>query len=148
MTLAVFVICLAVFVAIGLSSVRKAKGTHDDYYLAGRGVQPWLVGLSAVATNNSGYMFIGVIGFTYTTGLAAIWLMIGWIAGDFLASLFVHRRLRDATGASGEVSFPAVVARWAGFELGTFWAPMPPRRSLRAERRCRACWAGRRRLAR
>lgn len=114
LTLAAFLLCLGAFVVIGLASVRKSTGSSDDYYLASRSVRPWLAGLSAVATNNSGYMFIGVIGFTYTTGLAAIWLMVGWIAGDFLASLFVHRRLREASGATGEVSFPAVVARWAG----------------------------------
>ena len=85
--------------------MRKSTGSNADYYLASSSVRPWLAGLSAVATNNSGYMFIGVIGFTYTTGLAAIWLMVGWIAGDFLASLFVHRRLREATGASAKSPF-------------------------------------------
>lgn len=114
MILLAFALCLLLFVAIGLASVRKAKRTSEDYYLASRSVRPWLAGLSAVATNNSGYMFIGVIGFTYTTGLAAIWLMIGWILGDFLASLFVHRRLREATSATGGVSFASVVALWSG----------------------------------
>ena len=71
-----------------------------------------MVGLSAVATNNSGYMFIGVIGYTYATGLASIWLMIGWIVGDFLASTFVHRRLRTATELSGEVSYAGVLSNW------------------------------------
>lgn len=114
MTLLAFALCLLLFVGVGLASMWKAKRTSEDYYLASQSVRPWLAGLSAVATNNSGYMFIGVIGFTYTTGLAAIWLMVGWILGDFLASLFVHRRLREATGATGEVSFAAVVALWAG----------------------------------
>lgn len=43
----------------------------------------WLAGLSAVATNNSGYMFIGLMGYTYVVGLLSVWLMIGWITGDF-----------------------------------------------------------------
>lgn len=114
MTLLAFALCLLLFVGVGLASMWKAKRTSEDYYLASRSVRPWLAGLSAVATNNSGYMFIGVIGFTYTTGLAAIWLMVGWILGDFLVSLLVHRRLREATSETGEVSFAAVVARWAG----------------------------------
>jgi SSS family solute:Na+ symporter/sodium/proline symporter len=120
MTLLAFIVCLAAFVAVGLASMRKAKPSGTDYYLASRSVSPWLAGLSAVATNNSGYMFIGVIGFTYTTGLAAIWLMVGWIIGDLLASTFVHRRLREATGKTGEVSFSAVIARWAGKDF-TLW---------------------------
>lgn len=119
MTMIVFLFCLAAFVAIGLASVRKAKASKQDYYLASRSVRPAMAGLSAVATNNSGYMFIGVIGFTYTTGLAAIWLMVGWILGDFLASLFIHRRLREVTERSGQVSFGAVIAKWSGqdFEI-------------------------------
>ena len=114
MTLVAFIACLLLFVGVGLASVRKARPSKADYYLASNGVKPWLAGLSAVATNNSGYMFIGVIGFTYTTGLAAVWLMVGWILGDFLASMFIHRRLREVTEATGQVSFSAVLARWSG----------------------------------
>jgi sodium/proline symporter len=72
-----FIICLLFFVAVGLSSAFKSRKTSQDFYLASRSVSPWLVGLSAVATNNSGYMFIGAIGYTYGTGLASIWLMLG-----------------------------------------------------------------------
>lgn len=95
--IATFIIFLVIFAIIGISSSKLSRQTKEDYYLASNKVKPWLVGLSAVATNNSGYMFIGVIGYTYTTGLASIWLMIGWIVGDFLASLYVHKRLRIAT---------------------------------------------------
>ncbi|MDH5423750.1 MAG: sodium/proline symporter [Gammaproteobacteria bacterium] len=109
-----FIGFLLLFTLIGLSSVWFSRGTKEDYYLASGNVRPWLVGLSAVATNNSGYMFIGVIGYTYATGLASIWLMIGWIAGDFLASLYVHKRLRSATSASGEVSYAGVLSNWYG----------------------------------
>lgn len=109
-----FLVFLGLFVLIGLSSAWRSEGTKKDYYLASANVRPWLVGLSAVATNNSGYMFIGVIGYTYATGLASIWLMIGWILGDFLASLFVHGRLRKATSDSGEVSYAGVLSNWYG----------------------------------
>ena len=40
--------------------------------------------------------------------------MIGWITGDFLASTFVHRRLRDATERTGEVSYAGVLSKWYG----------------------------------
>ncbi|MEX0964464.1 MAG: sodium/proline symporter [Pseudohongiellaceae bacterium] len=109
-----FICFLFIFTMIGLSSLFKSRGTGQDYYLADNTISPGLVGLSAVATNNSGYMFIGVIGYTYTTGLAAIWLMIGWIVGDFLASMFVHSRLRIATERTGEVSYAGVLSHWYG----------------------------------
>lgn len=109
-----FVAFLAVFTLIGISSSRVSRGTSADYYIASGSIKPWLVGLSAVATNNSGYMFIGVIGYTYVTGLATIWMMIGWILGDFIASTFVHARLREATERSGEVSYAGVLSAWYG----------------------------------
>lgn len=114
MIVASFLVFLLLFLGVGLASAFRARKTRKDYYLAGSEVSPWLAGLSAVATNNSGYMFIGVIGYTYATGLAAVWLMIGWILGDFLASLFVHRRLREATGRTREASFAGVIATWNG----------------------------------
>ena len=105
---------MGLFVAIGLSSLFKSQNTKQDYYLASESISPGLVGLSAVATNNSGYMFIGVIGYIYTTGLASIWLMLGWIAGDFLASTFVHARLRNATEKTGQVSYAGLLSHWHG----------------------------------
>ncbi len=113
-----FLLFLAAFVAVGLSSFVKSRGTRADYYLADGTVRPWLVGLSAVATNNSGYMFIGVIGYTYATGLPAFWLMVGWILGDYLGSTFVHSRLHAATARSDEVSYAGVLSNWYGHKQG------------------------------
>ena len=120
MIVASFIAFLCLFLGVGLASAFRAKKSRTDYYLAEKEVPPWLVGLSAVATNNSGYMFIGVIGFTYATGLAAIWLMVGWILGDYIASLFIHRRLREATGRTHEASFASVLATWHGETFKTW----------------------------
>jgi len=59
-------------------------------------------------------MFIGVIGYTYVTGLASIWLMIGWILGDFIAAWLVHKKLREAAERTGEVSYAGVLSAWHG----------------------------------
>jgi sodium/proline symporter len=114
MIAATFLLFLGVFVIIGVLSARLSRPDRRNYLLADQDVRPWLVGLSAVATNNSGYMFIGVIGYTYVTGLPATWLMFGWIVGDFIASHFIHRRLREATTAEVGDTFPGVLSRWHG----------------------------------
>ena len=120
MIVASFLFFLILFLGIGLASALRARGSRTDYYLASREVSPWLAALSAVATNNSGYMFIGVIGFTYATGLPAIWLMVGWILGDFCASLFIHGHLREAAGRTNQGSFAAVLATWTGDNFATW----------------------------
>ncbi len=109
-----FIFFMLVFLLVGFSSVLVRRKQSSDYLLAGRSLPPSLAGLSAVATNNSGYMFIGMIGFTYTIGLGALWLMVGWIFGDFLISLLVHRRLRRATGEFGSLTYPSLLANWYG----------------------------------
>ncbi len=102
------------FVFIGGLSIIKHKATTNDYLMAGRSVAPWLVSLSAVATNNSGYMFIGMIGFTFVEGISSLWLMVGWISGDLIMSLFVHRRLREKSGELNAMSYGTVLSRWHG----------------------------------
>lgn len=109
-----FCFFLLIFILIGLSSVVKSRHDSLDYLLAGRKVKPWLVGLSAVATNNSGYMFTGMIGFTYVTGLSSLWLMVGWLLGDLVGSFIVHKRLRIATARSEQHNFNGVLSHWYG----------------------------------
>jgi sodium/proline symporter len=109
-----FCFFLLVFTLIGLASLVKSRHNNLDYLLAGRQIKPWLVGLSAVATNNSGYMFTGMIGFTYMMGLSAVWLMVGWILGDLAGSFFIHKRLRIATESSNQHSFTGVLSHWNG----------------------------------
>ena len=106
----VFIASLLFFMIIGLYSSRHKKATTEDYLLAGKNVKPWMVALSAVSTNNSGYMFIGMIGYTYTYGLSSIWLMFGWIFGDFIGSLFVYKNIRVVIGKENMLSFGSVLA--------------------------------------
>ncbi|WP_299323436.1 sodium/proline symporter [Parasphingopyxis sp.] len=108
----VFLACLALLLVIGLAANRRAKATEKDYLIAGSNQPAWLVAVSALATLNSGYVFTGFVGFVYVVGLQAIWLSIGWIVGDFMASLFIYRQLRGASGRTSGLTFVSVLAGW------------------------------------
>ena len=99
---------------MGSLSVLKKKNTSLDYLLANQEIKPWLAAISAIATSNSGYMFIGQIGFTYVYGLQSVWLMFGLIFGDFISSLFVHKNLRKKSQELKVVSFASLVSKWHG----------------------------------
>lgn len=114
MTLLSFSAFLILFILIGALSSLKRKASAADYLLAGHSTKPWLVGFAAVATNCSGYMFIGLIGFTYKYGLASMWLMIGGITGDFVASLFCHQKLREVSVRHHALSFSGTISNWYG----------------------------------
>ena len=69
-----FLFFMTIFAGVGLASMFVKEDTTDDYLVAGRGMHPALAALSAVSTWNSGYMFIGFIGFTYMMGFNVLWL--------------------------------------------------------------------------
>ena len=70
MVAASFLFFLLAFTVIGIASVKgKEADTPEDYLVANRNVKPGLAALSAVATNNSGFMFVGLIGFAYGYGV-------------------------------------------------------------------------------
>lgn len=109
-----FVLVLAAFLLVGWSANFFRRATTDDYLMAGRSVHPWLVGFAAASTNSSGFMFIGLIGATVTEGLSAMWLMVGWIVGDYFAWLVIHRRLRERSEELQARSVPGFLSSGLG----------------------------------
>lgn len=94
-----FVVFLLLFIVVGAYSSREKQTSVTDYLLASRQVNPWFTALSAMATGQSGLLFIGQVGFAYTSGLSTIWLTIGWAIGDYLAWWFVFKPLRTISEA-------------------------------------------------
>ena len=90
-----FIIFLLLFTAVGIYSATRKQNTTTDYLLANRNVNPWLTALSAMATGQSGFLFIGQVGFAYQLGISSLWLTIGWLIGDYLAWYFVFQPLRE-----------------------------------------------------
>ena len=104
-----FILFLLIFTFIGIYSSSRSQKTTDDYLLASRSVSPWLMALSAVATNNSGFMFIGMIGFTYAYGISSIWIMVGWIIGDYMAWRWFYRGVRIRSERCGAQTVPSFI---------------------------------------
>lgn len=106
-----FVLSLVLFTLVGVASARYSRaGSSEDYLVASRSVHPWLSALSSVATNNSGFMFVGLIGFAYSAGVQAIWLQAGWVVGDAIVWWRTHRRVRERSGRLGSTSIPSFLA--------------------------------------
>ena len=110
MTILSFGFWLILFVGVGLASAVKKESSTSDYLLANRAVSPWLVALSAVATANSGFMFIGLIGETYSQGLSAMWVMVGWVLGDYLMwSLRIPDKIRETSEKRNALTMPTFI---------------------------------------
>jgi len=110
LTIWIFIILTIAVTFSGALSVINKRETTEDYLLASRNVAPWLAALSTVATNNSGFMFVGMIAFTYRFGIETVWMMVGWLIGDLIAWLWIHPRLREKSGAAGAITLTQMLA--------------------------------------
>ena len=109
-----FLFFMSIFAGVGLASMFVKEDTTDDYLVAGRGMHPALAALSAVSTWNSGYMFIGFIGFTYLMGFNVIWLGIVSTIGQVVAWAWLYKFIQKEGQERGVRSLSSLVAEKAG----------------------------------
>ncbi|MBI1193114.1 MAG: solute:sodium symporter family transporter [Bacteroidetes bacterium] len=75
----VFGLFIVVVVGTGLWQSRK-EANAEDYFLAGRGLSWWVIGLSLIASNISTEHFIGMAGQGYQEGIGMAIASYEWIA--------------------------------------------------------------------
>ena len=109
-----FLFFLGLFAGVGLASMRVKKDTTDDYLVAGRGMHPALAALSAVSTWNSGYMFIGAVGFTYMMGYNVIWMAVASTLGQLIAWAWLYKFIQEEGRERNVRSLSSLVAEKAG----------------------------------
>lgn len=95
-TTTTFLVYIIGMVLIGFIAYRF---THNlsDYILGGRRLGSLVTGLSAGASDMSGWLLMGLPGAVYAAGLVEGWIAIGLTIGAYLNWLFVAGRLRVHT---------------------------------------------------
>jgi SSS family solute:Na+ symporter len=90
-----FIVFFAVVVGISLFKSRK-ESNSEDYFLAGRGLRWWLIGISIIAANISTEQFVGMAGQgAGSVGLAVSnWQLIGSIGIVIIAFTILPLFLR------------------------------------------------------
>lgn len=101
-----FVIYLIALIAIGIFSARTSSLGVGEYFLAGRGLNKYVVALSAVASGRSAWLLIGFVGIAYAKGIAAIWAGLGYIFVECLMFFFLAPKLRKVTEENGDLTIP------------------------------------------
>ena len=96
MDIGVFALFYGVVIAVSLYKSRQEKNSVD-YFLAGRGLPWWLIGLSILAANISTEQFVGMAGQgAGTVGLAvSAWQLTGSVGIVIIAFTFLPRFLRS-----------------------------------------------------
>src|SRR5699024_9581578 len=100
-TLITFFIYLVGMLAIGLFMYKR---THDlsDYVLGGRSLGPYVVALSAGASDMSGWLMLGLPRAVFAAGLSGAWLAICLATGAYVNWQFIAKRLRIYTEVAND----------------------------------------------
>ncbi len=93
-------------VGVGLYSAKYAKRSDEDYLLAGRSLGSWVAALSASASSESGWVTLGLVGWAFTAGVSAYWIIPGCLLGFIFNWFFLAGRLRTRSEQLGALTLP------------------------------------------
>ncbi|MEX2589743.1 MAG: sodium:solute symporter family protein [Chitinophagales bacterium] len=103
----IFIVYLVGMLGIGYYFLRKNKDA-DDYYVGGRNMSKWHVGISVVATDVGGGFSIGLGGLGFIMGIAGSWMLFTGLIGAWLSAVFLIPRIYKL-GAEGKLrTFPEI----------------------------------------
>ncbi|MEN8154691.1 MAG: sodium/proline symporter [Acidobacteriota bacterium] len=101
--LAVFIFTLTLPVFIGIIAMRRTKN-QADFFVGGRGMDKFVVALSAVSSGRSSWLVLGLSGIAYLRGTSAVWAVVGYIVVEMLQFIYLGRKLRHLTGEFGSLT--------------------------------------------
>ena len=106
----VFTISFAVYtlfiVAVGIFAGRGAGKDTESYFLGGRTLGPWVAALSASASSESGWLTMGLVGWAFTSGASAYWILPGVLLGYLFNWTVLAGRLRTESERLGAITIP------------------------------------------
>ena len=111
--IAIFAIYVVLVFLVGLYFYRKNK-TSDDYYVAGRNVSSWHIGLSVVATDVGGGFSIGLGGLGFTMGLSGSWLLFTGLIGAWMAAVLLIPKVYQLPGIQKMTTLPQIFEHFYG----------------------------------
>lgn len=85
---AIFFVYMLAMLGVGLYFFNKNK-TAEDFYVSGRSMSSWHIGLSVVATDVGGGFSIGLGGLGFTMGLSGSWMLFTGVLGAWLSAFFL-----------------------------------------------------------
>jgi Na+/proline symporter len=101
----VFLAYLVLVMVVGAVAARYGR-TMEGYFLADRGLGAWVTAISSVASSESGWLVLGLVGMAYAWGAQAVWTVPGVLIGYVCNWFLVAPRLRQHCGALGAITIP------------------------------------------
>ena len=105
--LTIFAVYLLAMLGIGYYYLRS-NTSKEDYFLAGRNMSPWQIGLSVVATDVGGGFSIGLGGLGFLMGLSGSWMLFTGLLGAWLAAVFLIPKVFELGKKVDLFTFPQI----------------------------------------
>ncbi|MCG6186643.1 sodium:solute symporter family protein [Maribellus maritimus] len=101
----IFAVYLIFMLGIGFYFMRKNKSA-DDYFVGGRKMGSFHIGLSVVATDVGGGFSIGLGGLGFIMGLSGTWLLFTGLIGAWLSAVLLIPKVSELAKIHNFLSFP------------------------------------------
>jgi len=105
--LTIFVVYMLLMLSVGFFFLKKNKDT-DDYYVGGRKMSSFHVGLSVVATDVGGGFSIGLGGLGFIMGIAGSWMLFTGLIGAWLTAVVLIPKVSKLSGELKLFTFPQI----------------------------------------
>jgi solute:Na+ symporter, SSS family len=109
----ILAIYLITMLGIGFYFLKKNTGL-DDYYVGGRNLSSFHVGLSVVATDVGGGFSIGLGGLGFAMGLSGSWMLFTGLIGAWLAAVFLIPKIKLLEETKKFYTFPQIFGHFYG----------------------------------
>ena len=110
-TVITFITYFLAVVAIGVIATKRTKNV-TDYAIGSRNLSAPVAGLSAGASDMSGWLLLGLPGAVYVSGLQETWILVGLATGAWANWRLVAPRLREETvDLNNALTLPQFFAR-------------------------------------
>ncbi|WP_194774417.1 sodium:solute symporter family protein [Pararhodonellum marinum] len=105
--LGIFVGYMLVMLGVGYYFMKKNAG-QDDYYVGGRNIGSWHIGLSVVATDVGGGFSVGLGGLGFVMGLSGSWMLFTGLLGAWLAAVFLIPKVKAQPAFESFYTLPQI----------------------------------------
>jgi len=107
----IFVIYFATMLGVGVYFFRKNKDL-EDYYVGGRSLSSWHIGLSVVATDVGGGFSIGLGGLGFVIGLSGSWMLFTGLIGAWVSAVVLIPAITKLSGKHKFYTFPQIFSHF------------------------------------
>lgn len=104
---------MVALMAIGVFFLRK-NTSQDDYFVGGRGMGSWAIGLSVAATDVGGGFSIGLGGLGFLIGLSGSWMLFTGLIGAWMAAALLIPRVYPLARKMKFLTFPQLIKHHYG----------------------------------